>query len=97
MKKRCKDCGELKNIGWFYQDKRMADGYLNTCKTCKRRQVAENRELKIEYYRKREAERAQRPENVAARQAYAKTPAGRASHLRANRLYRRFKALEARA
>ena len=34
MTKRCVECGTIKSIDEFYRNKMMADGKLNTCKSC---------------------------------------------------------------
>ena len=96
-RKPCKDCSVVKPLRNFYRHPKTADGYEGLCKACKRRYAQENRELKATYYRAREAERAGRPERIAARRAYDKSPGGKAAHVRANRVYRAFKALESRA
>lgn len=98
-RKQCISCGETKVVSKvnFYRHQKMADGFLNKCKVCVKRDVYENRELKAEYYRAYDRERNRRPERVAAIRAYLKSPAGKVSLARANRVYRRFKACEARA
>lgn len=35
MFKKCKICGELKNISCFYKDNKSSDGFENLCKTCR--------------------------------------------------------------
>lgn len=98
-RKPCNRCGVEKVVSKcnFYRHPQMADGFLNICIPCKRRDIEENRELKADYYRNQERVRNARPDRVASRQAYAKTPRGKAARLRANRRYRRFKAMELRA
>lgn len=44
--KICKKCFETKSIGMFYSHKGMADGYLNICKKCKKKNVQERHRLK---------------------------------------------------
>jgi hypothetical protein len=34
--KYCQECGEIKPITEFYENKRMKDGYFNICKECSR-------------------------------------------------------------
>lgn len=97
MKKRCKQCGLEKNIGWFYKQACYRGGYMNICKLCKRQNVAENRELKADYYREKKREISARPYYVQQRATYNKSPRGRAVSRAANRRYRQFKALESRA
>lgn len=43
MLKICFKCNEEKNIDNFYKHKKMADGYLNKCKDCARKDVIEHR------------------------------------------------------
>lgn len=61
MEKRCKDCGEIKDLSLFYKHKRMADGHLNTCISCQ--QIYEkNRRINFpELYSKYEATRKDLP------------------------------------
>jgi hypothetical protein len=96
--KTCKDCGESKvRCRQFYRHPTYRDGYMNSCKDCKRQQSREAYELKWHYYRAKQSRRAATPKYRAQRAAYAKTLRGREVHRAANRRYRRFKALEARA
>lgn len=96
--KVCKDCGESKvRCRQFYRHPTYRDGYMNTCKDCKKQQVRENTELKLDYYRAQKRRIAATPKYRAQRAAYAKTLRGREVHRAASRRYRRFKALEARA
>ncbi len=49
--KICKDCGAEKPLSEFYKNHRMADGYLNKCKSCVRKKVSSHREKNIEKIR----------------------------------------------
>lgn len=68
--KKCNKCStELPSDTGFY-------GSDNTCKECRKKRVRENRLEKIEYYREYDQKRANRPDRVEARKAYAKTERG---------------------
>lgn len=60
MEKKCFKCGEVKDLANFYKHKQMADGHVNKCKDCNKKDVRENRKLKIDYYRKYDRERGNR-------------------------------------
>lgn len=49
--KKCFKCNELKSLTSFYKHPQMLDGHVNKCKDCNKRDVRENRFIKVDYYR----------------------------------------------
>ncbi len=60
MEKVCFKCGLLKELTDFYKHPQMADGHLNKCKECNRKDVIENRLKKVDYYREYDKNRGSR-------------------------------------
>ena len=75
--KPCRKCHIEKPLAGFYRHKKMSDGYLNFCIQCvkqrEKKRYAENKE-KINAY---DRDRSMRPDRVAARVSYLKTPKGK--------------------
>lgn len=74
--KTCKGCGISKPLDeyYFYGKKTKRRG--GKCKECTKAMVRANRAAKIEYYRQHDRDRAMRPDRLAARISYSKTPRG---------------------
>lgn len=59
--KQCFKCGEIKDLSLFYKHSKMADGHLNKCKDCTKKDVhhhrhfSESREKILAYDRERGA------------------------------------------
>jgi len=77
--KTCAKCGSTKVDGDFYP------GSTKSCKECTRAAVRANRAKNIDHYLAYDRSRANDPARVAARDAYAKTPDGRAAGSKAKR------------
>ena len=67
--KTCFKCQVEQPITEFYRHARMSDGHLNKCKTCARRDVAENYRARRSYYQEYERQRFQREERKAQAKA----------------------------
>lgn len=55
--KKCFKCGEVKPLSEFYKHPRMADGRVNKCKECNKKDVSINYRKKINYYKAYEKKR----------------------------------------
>lgn len=69
MQKQCFKCGEVKGLSAFYKHPQMADGHVNKCKECNKRDVRENRKRKEDYYRQYDRDRGNR-QRAGYRQEY---------------------------
>lgn len=64
--KECFKCKTVKPLEEFYKHPGMADGHVNKCKDCNKKDVHENRNKKIDYYRQYDRERAKNPKRMKA-------------------------------
>ena len=77
MSKRCFKCGDVKPLSDFYVHSQMADGHLNKCKSCAKKDVAAHSIKNREKIQKYNRDRGCLPERVAARKSYAQSESGR--------------------
>ena len=68
--KVCFKCGKRKKLEQFYKHPKMADGRVNKCKECNKKDVRENRKAKIDYYRAYDRDRGNR-QTLEYRKRYA--------------------------
>lgn len=61
-KKNCFKCNESKPLDEFYKHKQMADGHLNKCKKCTKKDVSLHREINLERVHAYDRERFKNPE-----------------------------------
>jgi len=85
--KECFKCKAVKPLIDFYKHAGMADGHLNKCKECNKKDVIKNRLENIYYYRQYDKKRANLPKRVEARLEYAKTSEGIASQRKGSKTY----------
>ncbi len=71
--KRCFKCGETKELAAFYPHPKMADGYLNKCKDCTKKDVGKRYEEKRKFISKYEHKRSETPERRKKQISYALT------------------------
>lgn len=60
VNKKCFVCSHVKSLQHFYAHKQMADGTLNKCKECCKKDVRKNRKVNIDYYRAYDIKRGSR-------------------------------------
>jgi hypothetical protein len=95
--KTCIRCGAAKPLAAYYRHQQMKDGRLGACIECVKAGVRANRAAKIEHYRSYDRKRANDPERVAARAAYAQTEAARIASALAKRKWDVANAIRKRA
>jgi ribosomal protein S27AE len=70
--KECFKCKTIKPLEDFYKHPEMADGHLNKCKICNKKDAINTRNAKIDYYRAYDLKRAKEPERYKAATAISK-------------------------
>jgi len=71
--KRCFKCDVLHPLSEFYKHPQMADGHLNKCKSCTKKDVQERYAITREDRAAYDIERNKRPERKEAQARYTKT------------------------
>jgi hypothetical protein len=82
--KICFKCNVEKPLSDFYKHKGMADGYLNKCKECNKKDASENRKANIDYYLEYDKQRASNPNRIN----YHQTEAGKLAHEKSRKKWR---------
>lgn len=70
MKKKCFKCKQVKDIKLFYKHSEMADGHLNKCKRCTKKDAVNNYRKNIDYYKMYNKLRENNPERKAKKISY---------------------------
>ena len=68
--KKCFKCGEIKPLMEFYKHSRMADGHLNKCKECNKKDTKKNYVKRRDYYLAYDKKRNSDISRLIARRRY---------------------------
>lgn len=81
--KVCFKCNVDQPLENFYKHSGMADGRLNKCIFCAKKDAIETRNKNLDYYLEYDRSRSNKPERIKARESYSKTEKGMAAHRKA--------------
>lgn len=85
--KTCFKCESKKPMDAFYRHPQIADGRLNKCKECAKRDVRHNYKSNVGHYQQYEQVRAKNPDRVRARDLYQKSEKGKDAMKRGRAAY----------
>jgi len=86
--KRCSKCNEEKLLSEFYTHKRTRDGRQNKCKECAKKIAKQNRNKRIDYYRKYDRMRGNRQGDKYCKEYREKYPNKYKAHSMVNNFIR---------
>jgi hypothetical protein len=75
--KQCFKCETVKPLSEFYKHKAMADGHLNKCKECNKKDTKENYSKNSNYYKEYDRNRDKFPSRIELKKKYAETEEGK--------------------
>ena len=73
MEKKCFKCLVIKPLDCFYKHKEMADGHVNKCKECNKKDVSNNYRENIDHYKKYDLKRNLEPSRKESQKRFCST------------------------